>query len=235
MGYADFNMVARLMSGIRLVVFDLDGTLVDSSTDLAHATNALIAELGGVRLPDARIAEMVGEGAAVLVRRALAAGGIDADADAALERFLVLYDECLLDHTLPYHGMIDTLERIAASRQLAVLTNKPSRATGRVLDGLGLGRFFDGVIGGDTPFGRKPDPAGLLHLARTAGASPAATLLVGDSPTDLRTARNAGARICLARYGFGYRFAEGDFLGDELFIASPGELPALLDEATTPD
>lgn len=216
------------MPPVSLVVFDLDGTLVDSRTDLANATNALLEEFGGARLPDARVADMVGEGAAVLVRRALSAAGLDPAVPGALDRFLALYEARLLDHTVAYDGMIDALEQIGASRPLAVLTNKPSLATNRVLGGLGLRRYFVAVTGGDTRLGRKPDPAGLRHLCADTGIPLSETILVGDSPIDLQTARNADTRICLARYGFGHRFAADAFNGDELFIDSPAQLPSLL-------
>jgi phosphoglycolate phosphatase len=108
---------------------------------------------------------------------------------------------------------------------MAVLTNKPARATERILAGLGLRERFRDVIGGDTAFGRKPDPAGLLALIERAAATPETTWLVGDSRVDLETARRAGARICLVRYGFGYRFEPGDFDGTEIFVDSPSELP----------
>lgn len=217
----------------RLVVFDLDGTLVDSSRDLANATNALLAERGGRFLSDAEVTRMVGEGAAVLVRRALLAGGLDPAAPGALDRFLELYDERLLEHTRPYVGIPEALAALEGRTRLAVLTNKPSRATNRVLEGLGLRRYFDAVIGGDTSFGRKPDPAALHHLIAAAAATPDTTLVVGDSAIDLETARRAGARICLARYGFGYRFAPTDFRGDELFIDVPGDLPSLVVTASS--
>jgi phosphoglycolate phosphatase len=212
------------MSGIRLVVFDLDGTLVDSSTDLANAVNTLLTELGVNRLPDPEIVSMVGEGAAVLVRRALTASGLDPQTPGALDRFLVHYNAHLLDHTRPYPGMAEALRDLAARVPLAVLTNKPAYGTNRVLEGLGLREYFRETIGGDTRFGRKPSPAGLVHLAGLVDAPVASVLLVGDSPVDLATARNADTRICLARYGFGYRFAAADFRGDELFIDQPADL-----------
>jgi phosphoglycolate phosphatase len=211
-----------------LVVFDLDGTLVDSSADIASTANALVEELGGTPLPAAAIVDMVGEGAPLLVRRALGAALLDPDTRGALERFLVLYDTRLLVHTTLYDGMIDALTWIGARAPMSVLTNKPARATGLMLEGLGLGRYFRDVVGGDTARGRKPDPAGLLHLASAAGVRPEDTLMVGDSPIDLATARNAGTRICLVRYGFGYRFTATDFRGDELFVDSPSELIELL-------
>lgn len=216
------------MTDAGLVVFDLDGTLVDSSVDLANAVNALVVELGSPPLPDKEIVSMVGEGAGVLVRRALTAAALDPDTPQALERFLAHYDPHLLDHTRPYPGMIDTLDTIGAHVPMAVLTNKPARATALMLEGLGLRGYFQTVVGGDTAFGRKPGPAGLLHLAQDAGVTPARVLMVGDSQVDLATARNAGTQICLARYGFGYRFAPEDFRGDEMLVDSPRELTALL-------
>jgi phosphoglycolate phosphatase len=212
---------------VRLIAFDLDGTLVDSKRDLADAANAVIRELGGASLTEERIAGMVGEGAALLVRRALAAAGVD-PTPGALPRFLELYDDRLLNHTVLYDGIAAALSALARRATLSVLTNKPSRASKRVLEGLGVRALFRDVIGGDTAFGRKPDPAGLRELMTRAHATPDATVLVGDSRIDLETARTAGTRICLARYGFGYRFEPGDFRGDELFIDTPGELPAIV-------
>ncbi len=211
-----------------LVVFDLDGTLVDSKRDLADAANALIAELGGAPLTEDQIAAMVGQGAALLVRRALRASGVDPDVREALARFLELYDERLLVHTAPYDGIVDMLAQLAARAPMAVLTNKPTRATERILSGLGLRGHFRDVIGGDTPLGRKPDPAGLLELISRAGTTPDTTWLVGDSRVDLETARRAGVRICLARYGFGYRFSADDFDGREHFADAPWELAGIL-------
>jgi phosphoglycolate phosphatase len=212
---------------IALIVFDLDGTLVDSHRDIANAANALVEELGAARLPDAAIVEMVGEGAALLVRRALAARQLDPNTPGALDRFLTLYDARLLEHTAPYEGTVDALARLGEHAALSVLTNKPQRPSERILEELGLRHYFGEVVGGDTRFGRKPDPAGLLHLCASAGVPPEDTLMVGDSPIDLRTARNAGTQIGLVRYGFGFRFAPDDFRGDELFADAPADLVAM--------
>jgi phosphoglycolate phosphatase len=213
----------------RFLVFDLDGTLIDSRRDLADATNALVVEYGGTPLSEEEVTGMVGEGAAVLVRRALAAAGLDPATPNAVDRFLAHYETRLTAHTRPYPGIPEALTRLrAAGRTLAVLTNKPQRATARILGELGLARLLSHVIGGDTAAGRKPDPAGLLQLVAAASAAPSSTVLVGDSPIDLETARRAGTGICLARYGFGYRFDRARFRGDELFVSDPSELPSIL-------
>jgi phosphoglycolate phosphatase len=215
---------------IRLVVFDLDGTLVDSLRDLADSANALLAECGAQPLDESAVGSMVGDGAGTLVARAFAAAGIQKPADA-LERFLAIYETRLLDHTRAYAGIPETLETLRSRTSLAVLTNKPREATVRILAGLNLAGFFgDGaVIGGDGPFPRKPEPGGLVHLCARAGVSPGAAAMVGDSAVDWRTARSAGTRICLASYGFGFRqFPRGELNGDEQIVEQPADLIARL-------
>lgn len=211
-----------------LVVFDLDGTLIDSRRDLADSANALIVEHGGAPQPVDAIAGMVGEGAALLVRRALAAAGVKLDIERDLRRFLELYDERLLVHTALYDGTREMLDALSVRTPLAVLTNKPQHHTDRVLRGLDVDRYFQWIIGGDTPHGRKPDPAGLRHVMSAAGADAHGTFMVGDSAIDLKTARAAEARLCLVRYGFGFATTEGHLRGDERFVDRPQELPALL-------
>jgi phosphoglycolate phosphatase len=203
------------IGGFRLIVFDLDGTLVDSRRDIAGSANALLQSCGAEALSEEQIGRMVGDGAATLVTRAFAAAGKTPPLDA-LERFLTIYDERLLQYTHVYPGMLDVLEALRSRASLAVLTNKPLAATRRILEGLDLARFFaaDAVIGGDGAFARKPDPAGLRHLSSAAGASADETLLVGDSIIDWRTARQASTSVCVARYGFGF---EG-FTADQLTL-----------------
>ena len=213
---------------MKLVVFDLDGTLIDSRRDLADAANALIVEGGGQPLPVDAITGMVGEGAPLLVRRALKAAGIEVDVRAALARFLELYDERLLVHTRLYDGTREALEALAPRATLAILTNKPQRPTERILEGLAVAPLFRWTIGGDTEHGRKPDPAGLNHLMSVAGTDAALTVMVGDSAIDLRTARAAGTRICLVRYGFGFRTAESELAGNEPIAGHPSELSTIL-------
>ena len=210
----------------RLYVFDLDGTLVDSRRDLADAANALLQECGAAPLAEQRVGAMVGEGAGVLVSRVFAAAGIERPPDA-LARFLALYDERLLNHTRAYEGMERTLETLRARAPLAVLTNKPFAATRRILDGLGLARHFDdgAVVGGDGPFPRKPDPAGLRHLTSTYTSGPASTLMIGDSLIDWETASRASTPICVARYGFGYQGFPAEKLRDgDRVIDTPMDL-----------
>lgn len=212
---------------MQFCVFDLDGTLVDSCRDLANAANALVRELGGMPLADDEVAAMVGEGAAVLVRRVLAAAQLGPTTQGALPRFLELYDERLVEHTTPYEGIVEMLEMLGTQIPLGVLTNKPQQATDRLLEELGLLRFFRRVIGGDTPMGRKPVPAALLGMCADIGVSPADTVLVGDSPIDLQTARNAGTQVLLVGYGFGFRFAPEDLVGVPV-VSSASEIVGFL-------
>jgi phosphoglycolate phosphatase len=222
------RLPAYPITRLTLIVFDLDGTLIDSRHDLADAANALIVESGGRPLPVEAITSMVGEGAPLLVRRALKAAGVDVDVRSALARFLELYDERLLVHTRLYDGTKDALEALAPRATLAILTNKPQRPTERILDGLAIASFFRWTIGGDTAHGRKPDPAGLDHLMSAAGTAPSDTVMVGDSAIDLRTARAAGTRVCLVRYGFGFRTAVSELAGDELIADDPSQLATML-------
>ena len=203
----------------RLIVFDLDGTLVDSRRDLAESANQLLEELGAAPQPEAAIVRMVGEGAAVLVRRALAAAGVG-ESPGALERFLEIYSGRLLNHTRPYDGIPEAVSVACRHARLAVLTNKPTRPSEEILDGLAMRELFEDVIGGDGPWPRKPDPASLVALMERTGATPATTLLVGDSAIDHETARRASVRCCLAAYGFGYETFPPDRLTGEEWIAA---------------
>jgi phosphoglycolate phosphatase len=215
----------------RLIVFDLDGTLVDSRRDLADSVNAMLVESGRPPLEVADVTKMVGEGARLLVERALASSEASAgSANAppisvadALERFLVHYDGGLLNHTRAYGGIPAWLASLQGSAALAVLTNKPRDASVRILEGLGLARYFAEVLGADGPHPRKPDPAALLDLMNRRGVARQDTLFIGDSRIDLETARNAGVRLCLVRYGFGFRFADGELPADVTVIDRPGD------------
>lgn len=212
-----------------LVVFDLDGTLVDTRRDLAEATNVLIGELGGRALDEALIGSMVGQGVSIWLKRALTTAGITPYPASALERFTAIYDERLLNQTRPYEGIPKMLEQAAAVAQLAVVTNKMGRATVKILEGLNLARYFCHIGGVDGPYPPKPAPDSVNALMKQVGAEGHQTLLVGDSPIDMHTARNAGTRICVARYGYGYvETPAAELMGDEFFIDQPIELAAVL-------
>jgi len=192
------------------VVFDLDGTLVDSRQDLVGAVNALRGELGAAPLSLEQVVTMVGRGARVLVARALADVLPSSESepfDRAFSRFLDLYLERCLDATRPYDGVREMLAALAGKVPLAVLTNKPERHTLKVLDGLDLladtDARFELVLGGDSLETRKPDPEGLLLVARRLGAPIGRTLFVGDSAVDGETARAAGAPLALVTWGYG--------------------------------
>jgi len=185
---------------MRTIVFDLDGTLVDSARDLAAAASELVEAYGGSPLDVATVVPMVGDGAPVLVERALAHAGLDPGTPGAVDRFIAIYDRRLLEHTAPYDGMKDVLGMLTRFGPLAVLTNKPRRASEEILEQLGLRGFFGEVIGGDGRHARKPDPGGLQALlSRTGGSG----VMVGDSPADADTARAAACPFVLAAYGFG--------------------------------
>jgi phosphoglycolate phosphatase len=185
------------------VVFDLDGTLVDSRRDLATAVNATRQRLALRPLQLEEVVAMVGEGARVLLRRALPATVTEEDFETALGLFLDLYLECCVDTTQPYPGIADLLRALAPRYPLFVLTNKPGRHSRRILDGLGLGEFFVAVIGGDTLPARKPDPAGLHAIAGRLGTTAPRLLLVGDSGIDANTAAAAGTPLALVAWGYG--------------------------------
>lgn len=216
-----------------LVVFDLDGTLVDSRLDLAESTNALLATYGAPALPVDRVTMMVGEGARKLVEQALAAAGLDPSEPEALPRFLEIYGRRLLGHTRPYAGIPEALATLGADVPLAVLTNKPGALTQRLLDAFDLSRHFRQVIGGDSRWGRKPDPAGLRALMQAGGAEADATWLVGDSMIDVETARRAGTRMCVVLYGFGQLRGELVLDGSESVARTAAEVAEIIQKNQT--
>jgi phosphoglycolate phosphatase len=186
-----------------LLVFDLDGTLIDSKMDLALAVNATRAHMGMGPLDVGRISTYVGNGAPVLIRRALGEQATQAEVDEALEFFLEYYRAHPLDHTKLYPGVKESLDRIhAAGKRLAVLTNKPVAISREIIEGLGIGPRFFRVYGGNSFDFKKPHPIGLETLMAESGAARDRTLMVGDSSVDIQTAQNAGVRSCGVTYGF---------------------------------
>ena len=218
------------MRSTRLAAFDLDGTLIDSRRDLADSANVMLAGYGARPLDELQIASMVGSGAPTLVKRVLSAAGVDAPLEAALARFLAAYDDRLTHHTRPYDGVPAVLEALQSrNTAMALLTNKPLEQSVRILDVFGLAKYFPWVVGGDGPLARKPAPDGMRFLMTQASVTPDQAVLVGDSTIDLETARNAGVRVCLARYGFGFADVPStDLRGDELLVDTPGEIAGVL-------
>lgn len=189
---------------VSLVIFDLDGTLIDSAADLAHAVNAMLAAFGRAALPVSRVRGMIGDGMAKLVARALEASALaDVDPAEAQQVFLRSYAADPLLETTAYPGASEALARLrAAGLPLAVCTNKPVRLAEIILERLDLARFFARVIGGDSLPYRKPDPRILQSLLRAFDVAPADALLVGDSEVDAATASAAGVPLVLMTYGY---------------------------------
>jgi len=187
-------------SRIRLLVFDLDGTLIDSKDDLVHSVNAVRQRMGRDPLPEETVASYVGRGVVVLMRRALGESTSEAEVAKAVEFFLEYYRDHMLDHTVAYPGVREALEELKP-RPMAVLTNKPVKFSQAILAGLGLNRYFNQVYGGNSFAQKKPDPIGILTLMRDTGVEAERTMMVGDSDTDVLTGKNAGVWTCGVSYG----------------------------------
>ena len=193
---------------IRLLIFDLDGTLIDSRLDLVHSVNATLRHMKRPELPDDVIASYVGDGAPALIGRALGQEAADEKlVRSGLEYFLAYYREHKLDHTHVYEGISEALATMQNSqnglpRKMAVLSNKPVNPSRAIVEALGLGKFFPLVYGGNSFATKKPDPEGAQTILRETGSEPHETLIVGDSGVDVLTGRNAGTWTCGVTYGF---------------------------------
>lgn len=240
-------------SGPRLLIFDLDGTLIDSSLDLCLSVNAALRQVGIPELPHDRIAGFIGDGAATLVRRALADAqprkqpevpeAVDQELlfQRSFQHFLSFYREHKLDHTRLYAGVLPALERLRQvfpGVRMAVLTNKPVRPAVEICRGLEIAPFFSRIYGGDSFHSKKPDPVGVYQLFRDAdlvssamGGVPSAdarsaAVMIGDSPIDVLTARHAGIRSLGCRYGLDPLAMEQ--AGPDLLCDTPDQWPELL-------
>jgi len=193
---------------IKLVIFDLDGTLIDSRLDLVHSVNAALRHIGRPELPDHVIASYVGDGAPILIQRALRDETVDeAILRKGLEFFLAYYREHKLDHTIVYPGIVEALAAIQNSsnghpRKLAVLTNKPVNPSRAIVEALKLAPYFSQVYGGNSFATKKPDPEGALRLLKEIGVPAEQAAMVGDSHTDVETGQNAGLWTVGVTYGF---------------------------------
>jgi phosphoglycolate phosphatase len=212
------------------IVFDLDGTLVDSAPDLCDALNRMLARRGRPPVEPAAIRAMIGDGARALVRRGLEGGGgvgDEAAFEAAVAEFLAHYDAHLADRSRPFPGVIEALTQLsAAGCRLGVCTNKAERFSRKLLDALGLGQFFAAVVGGDSLPARKPDPAHLVGALAQMGARPAEAVMVGDSANDVAAARGAGVPVVVV--SFGYTRTPAAALGGDRLIDHFDELAAAL-------
>jgi phosphoglycolate phosphatase len=221
---------------IRLLVFDLDGTLIDSRLDLIHSVNAMLQHIGRPALDGHVIASYVGDGAPALVRRAIGDTNDEALFRAAMEYFLGYYRIHKLDHTTVYAGMAETLAGLAdpsrgnpskgVRRQMAVLSNKPVNPSRDIVQALGLGEFFVRIYGGNSFLTKKPDPLGVQTILHETGVAADEALIIGDSSIDVLTGRNAGMWTCGVTYGFAPHSLEE--VPPHVLIETPRELGELL-------
>jgi phosphoglycolate phosphatase len=214
----DSNGKLKRPEKIELLVFDLDGTLIDSKDDLVHSVNAVRRRMGLEPLPDETVASFVGRGVVMLMKQALGDLANDEVITQAVEFFFEYYREHMLDHTVPYPGVRETLDRLQ-SRRMAVLTNKPVLFSQAILEGLDLSRYFIRVYGGNSFAQKKPDPIGLFALMQESNVTGDRTMMVGDSETDVLVGRNAGAWTCGVTYGLSpetLSLTPPDFLLDDL-------------------
>jgi phosphoglycolate phosphatase len=210
---------------IGLLIFDLDGTLVDTKTDLALSVNAMRQQMDLPPLPHELIVTYVGHGATQLVRRSLGGNPPDDQLERGTALFVEHYRRHLLDNTLPYPGVPEALRQLR-DRKMAILTNKPTGMSQEILRGLGLASYFSFVYGGDSFPQKKPEPAGVLKLMQDLQVPAVRTMLVGDSDTDVLTGRNAGVWTCAVTYGFGAATLKST--PPDLLLDDMRELPPLL-------
>ncbi len=218
-------MQAPNLSSVRALIFDLDGTLIDSKQDLILSVNAMLRETGRAPLPEGTIAGYIGQGAPVLVRRALSEAATEEEAKPALEFFLRYYEEHRMNHTRAYPGVAEALAALRAY-PMAVLTNKPMRISRRILEDLGLAGFFRAIYGGNSFETKKPDPLGAHTILREFGVEPRDAVVIGDSEIDVQTARNAGTWAASVTYGFGVHDREA--FPPDIYLDRLTDLPSLL-------
>ena len=187
---------------VRALIFDLDGTLIDSKLDLIHSVNAMLREMKRPVLAAETISGYIGHGAPQLVARALGGTATEEELKQSLQFFLHYYEEHKMDNTCAYPGVAETLAQLQ-HLPMAVLTNKPARISVRILNSLGLAQYFRAIYGGNSFESKKPDPFGANKILHEFGIPAWETLLVGDSEVDVQTARNAGMLAATVNYGFG--------------------------------
>jgi phosphoglycolate phosphatase len=218
----------KTFHAVRVLVFDLDGTLIDSALDLALAVAATLQFMKRPSIPHEIIYSYVGNGAPTLIRKVLGPDATEEDCQRGLEHFLAYYREHMLDNTVTYPGVREGL--VALSHlPMAVLTNKPVRFSEKILDGLGLSPYFKFVYGGNSFERKKPDPMGMQLLLADFGVAPREAMMIGDSEVDVQTARNANTWACGVTYGLGSeRLVQHP---PDVLLDSLEELPPLLNGA----
>jgi len=214
-----------ILRNVQLLIFDLDGTLVDSETDLALSVNAVRDQMGMGPLSPGVIASFVGHGVTALIQAALGESASAETVEKSVKLFLSYYRLHMLDNTVPYPGVRESLEELKRCK-LAVLSNKPVRFSRDLLTGLQLARYFSFIYGGDSFPQKKPDPVGIVKLMNDMGFSKIQTMVIGDSDTDVLTGRNAGVLACGVTYGIGSRTLEST--PPDLIIGDLRELVPLL-------
>jgi len=200
--YNGWFMTAPNFSSVRALIFDLDGTLIDSKLDLIRSVNAMLQEMGREPLHKDTISGYIGHGAPQLVGQALGNNATEAERERALKFFLAYYENHKMDSTCAYPGVPEALAHLV-SFPMAILTNKPVRISVRILESLGLAKYFRAVYGGNSFETKKPDPLGAQTILREFDAAPAEAMVIGDSEVDVQTARNAGTFAATVNYGFG--------------------------------
>ncbi len=213
------------LSAMQLLVFDLDGTLVDSEEDLTLSVNAVRAQRGLDALPRKTVSSFVGRGVTTLMEKSLGKNASPGEVQEAVALFTAHYRQHLLDHTVPYPGVRESLEALNGHK-LAVLSNKPAEMSREILEGLGLARFFGFIYGGNSFAQKKPDPMGVIKLMEETGSSKERTMVVGDSDIDVLTARNAGVLACGVTYGIGSHTLEA--AGPDVIVSDLRDLVPLL-------
>ena len=187
---------------VRALIFDLDGTLIDSKLDLIHSVNAMLQEMKRPQLAAETISGYIGHGAPQLVARALGGTAKEEELKHALQFFLSYYEEHKMDNTCAYAGVPETLAQLGHF-PMAVLTNKPVRISVRILNSLGLAKYFRAIYGGNSFESKKPDPFGANKILQEFSVAARDALIIGDSEVDIQTARNAGTQAAAVNYGFG--------------------------------
>jgi phosphoglycolate phosphatase len=223
---------------IKLVIFDLDGTLIDSRLDLVHSVNAALRHIERPELPEDVIASYVGDGAPVLIQRALGGEEVDeALVRKGLEFFLSYYRAHKLDHTTVYPGLVEALVAIqnsanGAPRKMAVLSNKPVNPSRAIVEALGLGKFFSQIYGGNSFTSKKPDPEGARKLLEEYRVQPEQAVMVGDSHVDIRTGQSAGLYTIGVTYGFAPHTLELE--PADVLVDAPAELGVIFSGTGSP-